>query len=87
MRDVFLQQLSWFRYAMEGVMINQWLHVEKISCNNGDYNVTCLNTGHEVIRNLGFQPDNLTLDCVALICIGVVFRVIAFLLLLKRFYW
>lgn len=63
----WISYLSWFRYAEEALMINQWEGVENINCTSTTSN-TCPTTGHIVLDIYGFKEVCL-IDCFLLILI------------------
>ncbi|XP_052849342.1 protein white [Drosophila gunungcola] len=80
----WLSYLSWFRYANEGLLINQWADVEpgEISCTSS--NTTCPSSGKVILETLNFSAADLPLDYVGLLILIVGFRVFAYLALRLR---
>ncbi|KAH8409176.1 hypothetical protein KR009_009813 [Drosophila setifemur] len=80
----WLSYLSWFRYANEGLLINQWADVEagEITCTSS--NTTCPSSGKVILETLNFSADDLPLDYVGLAILIVSFRVFAYLALRLR---
>ncbi|BFG00762.1 protein white [Drosophila madeirensis] len=80
----WLSYLSWFRYANEGLLINQWADVEagEISCTSS--NTTCPSSGKVILETLNFSAEDLPLDYVGLGILIVSFRVLAYLALRLR---
>ncbi|XP_017064257.1 protein white [Drosophila eugracilis] len=80
----WLSYLSWFRYANEGLLINQWADVEQgeISCTSS--NTTCPSSGKVILETLNFSAADLPLDYVGLAILIVGFRVFAYLALRLR---
>nr|AWC67563.1 white [Drosophila melanogaster] len=80
----WLSYLSWFRYASEGLLINQWADVEpgEISCTSS--NTTCPSSGKVILETLNFSAADLPLDYVGLAILIVSFRVLAYLALRLR---
>ncbi|KAH8368555.1 hypothetical protein KR084_012904 [Drosophila pseudotakahashii] len=80
----WLSYLSWFRYANEGLLINQWADVEpgEISCTSS--NTTCPSSGKVILETLNFSAADLPLDYVGLAILIVGFRVFAYLALRLR---
>nr|AWC67559.1 white [Drosophila melanogaster] len=74
----WLPYLSWFRYANEGLLINQWADVEpgEISCTSS--NTTCPSSGKVILETLNFSAADLPLDYVGLAILIVSFRVLAY---------
>ncbi|CAJ0579821.1 unnamed protein product, partial [Mesorhabditis spiculigera] len=77
----WIQYLSWFRYAYEALIVNEWSNpiYSHIPCVMGsnraiERNVSdakCLHNGDEVIRSLNFSKDNLLFN-LAVMPLGVV---------------
>lgn len=80
----WLKYVSWFTYANEILVVNQWYNVEHLDCEYQNMTAKCFSSGKEVIASLSYQDANLTFDFVMLLVLMVVFRLIAFLLLLIR---
>ncbi|XP_017120241.1 protein white [Drosophila elegans] len=80
----WLSYLSWFRYANEGLLINQWADVEpgEISCTSS--NTTCPSSGKVILETLNFSAADLPLDYVGLVILIVGFRMFAYLALRLR---
>ncbi|VDK46948.1 unnamed protein product [Anisakis simplex] len=79
---IYLRFLSYFGYAYESLVINEWSHVDYIpGCAN---RTTCLETGADVIESLSFNADNLYPDILALLIMTIIIRVIAFIALYIR---
>nr|AAB06578.1 white [Drosophila simulans] len=80
----WLSYLSWFRYANEGLLINQWADVEpgEISCTSS--NTTCPSSGKVILETLNFSAADLPLDYVGLAILIVSFQVLAYLALRLR---
>ncbi|XP_050540574.1 protein white [Daktulosphaira vitifoliae] len=78
----WLSFFSWFKYANEGLLINQWADINRIECNR--VNTTCPRTGHAVLESVNFLEGNFYMDIVLLFCLIIIFRILAFLALLAR---
>ncbi|EDV34941.1 uncharacterized protein Dana_GF22478 [Drosophila ananassae] len=80
----WLSYLSWFRYANEGLLINQWADVEagEISCTSS--NTTCPSSGKVILETLNFSAADLPLDYIGLAILIVGFRGFAYLALRLR---
>jgi len=48
----WLSVFSWFKYANEGLQINQWADIDQIQCNR--VNTTCPRSGHAVLESNNF---------------------------------
>jgi hypothetical protein len=80
---IWLRYISWFSYANEALVINQWDSIESIPC--PDFNTTrCFQSGDEVIKYLDMKKDNFVLDISLLAGIAVFWRVVSFLVLLIK---
>ncbi|XP_055342361.1 protein white-like [Paramacrobiotus metropolitanus] len=78
----WIEYLSWFRYANEALGINQWLHVENITCSVGNF--TCPRSGRQVLDAMNFDVDDFYFDIGILLVMIVVFRCIAYMFLYLR---
>lgn len=79
---VWLKYLSWFKYANEYLMVNQWQDVESISCGT---NETCRYTkGEDVLSYLNFSADNNWLNLGLLFALFGGFRITSYIILLIR---
>ncbi|XP_074659151.1 protein white-like isoform X2 [Tubulanus polymorphus] len=79
----WLKYLSWFQYANEILVINQWDQVTSIACSNIN-STLCYNDGNEVIASLNFDKNNFGWDFLYLFCLLFGYRLVAFLALLIR---
>ncbi|XP_025202813.1 protein white [Melanaphis sacchari] len=78
----WLSVFSWFKYANEGLQVNQWADIDVINCNRA--NTTCPRSGHAVLESNNFLESNITMDIASLFILIIVFRFMAFLSLLVR---
>nr|CAD7410475.1 unnamed protein product [Timema cristinae] len=76
--------LSWFKYANEALLINQWEGVEQIDCTAS--NITCPKNGLVVVETLNFSFENLDMDMLSLAGLIIGLRFLAYLALLSRTY-
>lgn len=77
---IWLKYISWFKYANECLVINQWSGVEEIDCDEGvDWG--CIHTGDEVIARLGYDKANMTFNLVMMVVFSLVYRLIGFVVL------
>ncbi|KAL4222302.1 ATPase [Mactra antiquata] len=78
---IWLEYLSWFKYANELIAVNQWSNIDSIECEvNGT--IPCLyRNGEAVLKYLNFEADNRWLDWGLLFAMLIVYRFIAFLIL------
>ncbi|KAK3582003.1 hypothetical protein CHS0354_030955 [Potamilus streckersoni] len=89
---IWLEYLSWFKYANELLAINQWKHIDHIACpaENKNDNVTSspnradgcqYRNGEQVLKYFSFDEDNWYLDFALLATLLVAFRILAFIIL------
>ncbi|XP_061399143.1 protein white [Musca vetustissima] len=80
----WLSYFSWFRYANEGLLINQWADVQpgEITCTST--NTTCPSSGKVILETLNFSENNLPFDYLGLIALILIFRISAYLALRWR---
>ncbi|XP_068243394.1 protein white-like [Palaemon carinicauda] len=79
---IWIKYISWFNYANEALILNQWEGVSNITCPAGDFG--CMKDGEEVIRSLGYEDSSIGFDVGILFALMVGLRVLAFLFLLKK---
>lgn len=77
----WLSYLSWFRYANEALLINQWSGVENITCNS---NSSCPRNGRVVLETYNFSESDFTMDICSLFGLIAGFRFLAYIALLIR---
>lgn len=80
----WLSYFSWFRYANEGLLINQWAGVQPGEINCTQSNSTCPSSGHVILQTLSFDESHLPYDLVGLILLIILFRVLAYVTLRLR---
>uniref|UniRef100_A0A182N1H9 ABC transporter domain-containing protein n=1 Tax=Anopheles dirus TaxID=7168 RepID=A0A182N1H9_9DIPT len=80
----YLSYLSWFRYANEALLINQWSTIVDgdIACTRA--NVTCPRSGEIILETFNFRVEDFALDIVCLFALIVLFRLGALLCLWLR---
>lgn len=80
----WLSYFSWFRYANEGLLINQWADVQpgEITCTST--NTTCPSSGKVILETLNFSENNLPFDYLGLIALILIFRISAYMALRWR---
>ena len=80
----YLSYLSWFRYANEALLINQWSTVVdgEIACTRA--NVTCPRSGEIILETFNFRVEDFALDIACLFALIVLFRLGALLCLWLR---
>ncbi|CAL1533116.1 unnamed protein product [Lymnaea stagnalis] len=92
---VWLEYLSWFKFANEVLMVNQWRNFDHIPCPNITLplNMTtppssaspCLfRTGTDVLEYTSFSEDNIYLDIGLLVALQVGFRILSIIALYVR---
>lgn len=74
----WLTYFSWFRYANESLLINQWADIKsgEISCNTS--NNTCPTSGRIILETLHFSESHLPYDLLGLISLIILFRLLAY---------
>uniref|UniRef100_A0A1A9V0K8 Protein white n=2 Tax=Glossina austeni TaxID=7395 RepID=A0A1A9V0K8_GLOAU len=80
----WLSYFSWFRYANEGLLINQWADVQpgEITCTLS--NTTCPSSGKVILETLNFSETNLPYDYMGLLLLIILFRTCAYIALRLR---
>ncbi|XP_055525675.1 protein white isoform X2 [Wyeomyia smithii] len=70
----YLSFLSWFRYANEALLINQWSNVQagEIACTR--LNVTCPSSGQIILETFNFKVENFSFDVICLCLLIALFR-------------
>lgn len=70
----YLSYLSWFRYANEALLINQWSTIEEgeIACTR--MNVTCPSSGQIILETYNFREEDFAFDIGCLCFLIVLFR-------------
>ncbi|XP_020900669.1 protein white isoform X3 [Exaiptasia diaphana] len=81
---LWIKYISWFRYGFELMIVNQWDGYGTISNCTAGAEALCIPDGQAAIEFLGLDKDNFMIDIYALLALFVGFRIIAFLLLLRR---
>ncbi|XP_060558018.1 protein white-like, partial [Ruditapes philippinarum] len=85
---IWLEYLSWFKYANELLSVNQWDNIDSIDCENstssGSQNPCLYKSGEQVINYLNFDKDNLWLDVGCLFAMLVAYRLVAYIILLIK---
>ncbi|CAJ0597742.1 unnamed protein product [Cylicocyclus nassatus] len=76
--------LSYFGYAFESLVVNEWSHVDAISGCTRPHGVGCYHNGTDVINRLSFSSDKMWFNVIILGVIIIAFRSIAFLGLFTR---
>ncbi|XP_060607955.1 protein white-like [Ruditapes philippinarum] len=85
---IWLEYLSWFKYANELLSVNQWDNIDSIDCENstssGSQSLCLYKSGEQVINYLNFDKDNLWLDVGCLFAMLVAYRLVAYIILLIK---
>ncbi|KAJ1367195.1 ABC-2 type transporter [Parelaphostrongylus tenuis] len=68
--------LSYFGYAFESLVVNEWSHVDTIS--GCDRLMGCYRNGSDVIRRLSFSPQNMWINVIILFSMIIGIRLIGF---------
>ncbi|XP_058064538.1 protein white [Anopheles bellator] len=71
----YLSYLSWFRYANEALLINQWSTIGdgEIACPRS--NVTCPQSGEIILQTFNFRNENFMTDISCLFGLIILFRI------------
>ncbi|XP_076458336.1 protein white-like [Babylonia areolata] len=80
---LWLKYLSWFNYASEYMMVNQWQDITNITC-SASASECMYNSGEDVLRYLSFSADNNWLNLGLLFTLLVGFRIVSYIFLLIR---
>ncbi|XP_056007707.1 protein white-like [Ostrea edulis] len=80
---LWIKYTSWFLYSNELMITNQWRDISHISCDEMNSTV-CIPTGKLVIESLNYEEKNFNFDLVMLCTITVVYRILAFIILLIK---
>lgn len=81
---LWIKYLSWFGYANEAVMVNQWQGLRNITC---DTDITlCFTEGESVIHYFNMDEDNFAFNVWMLFYLFVGWRVLAYFGLLIKSY-
>ncbi|XP_025094863.1 protein white-like [Pomacea canaliculata] len=85
---IWLKYLSWFKYANELVVVNQWKNVDSLSCDSGNSTIMankCLyRNGTDVLTYLSYSKNDMSLNVGLLFALLVGYRLLAFVILLIR---
>ncbi|XP_060593435.1 protein white-like [Ruditapes philippinarum] len=82
---IWLEYVSWFRYANELLVVNQWENIDTIPCEGGSGSSRCLyRNGQQVIDYLNFDDGKFWLNIGLLIGLLFVYRLIAYIILFVK---
>lgn len=84
---IWLEYLSWFKYANELLTVNQWENIDSLECDGNSTSPvdSChYHNGHQVIKYLNYDEDNLWRNIGVLLAMLVGYRLIAFFVLFVR---
>ncbi|GAB1608806.1 protein white-like [Argonauta hians] len=77
----WMKYVTWFSFANELLLVNQWEDIESIKCTN----LTCVyHTGADVLNFLSFSRENYLKDFSMLLAMFIGFRFLGYLCLLLR---
>ncbi|KAI6242686.1 ABC transporter domain-containing protein [Aphelenchoides fujianensis] len=76
-----------FRFGYEALIVNEWQHYAKIDCHPNHDNAVCEGSGHEVIKNLNFEEDNVAFNQVCMFFYIIGAYVIGYIGLVIRVLW
>ncbi|CAF0819089.1 unnamed protein product [Brachionus calyciflorus] len=83
---LMLRYLSWFSYATENLLVNQFEGIESISCDHPD-DPNCLRRfekGDEVLEFYKLDPKNFNINIICMCILIVGWRLMAFMVLLIK---
>lgn len=81
-----LRYLSWFGYANENLLINQFKGIKSIDCDNAE-ETDCFkrfSNGDDVLDFYKINPENFSFNILSLSILIVGWRILAFLVLLIK---
>ncbi|XP_077985679.1 protein white-like isoform X1 [Glandiceps talaboti] len=78
----WLQYLSWYKYAFEALVVNQWQDMESIEHCNSTSKVLC--TREQIFQQYGLDKDNMVIDFMALIGLCIGFQLLSLMVLLLK---
>ncbi|PVD37707.1 hypothetical protein C0Q70_00307 [Pomacea canaliculata] len=83
---IWLKYLSWFKYANELVVVNQWKNVDSLSTGNSTImaNKCLYRNGTDVLTYLSYSKNDMSLNVGLLFALLVGYRLLAFVILLIR---
>ncbi|XP_052773368.1 protein white-like [Mya arenaria] len=80
---IWLEYLSWFKYANELLAVNHWKNIDSIECSSSSSQ--CLySDGDSVLNYLNFDKDKVWLDLGLLFAMLVAYRIVAFIILFVK---
>ncbi|XP_064087274.1 protein white-like [Macrobrachium nipponense] len=79
---IWIKYISWFNYANEALIVNQWEGVTNITCPSGS--ATCMGDGEAVIESLGYEEGTVGFNIGMLFVLMISLRILAFLFLLRK---
>ena len=89
---VWIKYFSWFYYGFAALVVNQW-HDVFLDCELCNKTQVAYEfcpeylqvTGDSVIVRQGFEPNDFWLYIGLMCCLGVFYRLVGFLILLRKF--
>ncbi|XP_045473258.1 protein white-like [Harmonia axyridis] len=78
----WLSYISWYRYGYEGLLIDQWEGVGRISCMNSS--IPCPDDGLMILAEQGYSPEDLGECIMLLVLIAAITVIIPLLMLFYR---
>lgn len=81
---LWIKYISWFGYANEAAIINQWKGIKNITCDTDPS--LCFFEGESVIHYFNMDEDNFAFDIWMLVYLFVGWRVISYFGLLIKSY-
>lgn len=79
---LWLKYLSWFGYANEALVVNQWSGVKNIKCDT--YEALCFLNGEAIIDYLNIKVEDFNYNVIMLMVLIVGWRILSYLVLLLK---
>jgi ABC-type multidrug transport system ATPase subunit/ABC-type multidrug transport system permease subunit len=80
----WIKYISWFYYANESSIINQWDDVNNLSCANGDPGIPCRRNTADILAVVGFHKSNFGRDIGLIAVIWFATRALSFFILFYK---
>jgi ATP-binding cassette, subfamily G (WHITE), eye pigment precursor transporter len=79
---IWLRYISWFNYANELLLINQWSNIDNIPCNNNQS--VCFYNGDNIITALDMNKLNFWRNLGLMLVVIVSYRTLAYIALVIK---
>ncbi|UJR37986.1 hypothetical protein I4U23_030668 [Adineta vaga] len=70
----WIKYISWFYYANEALIINQWSDVDNLPCDNLEAGLPCYRNGDEILKLVGFDRSHLGRDIGLIVVLWIALR-------------